>query len=495
MLSLGDMQISEMDLKKINVISKRKDELGYICNTFNKLIQYLMDKVNIADEIANGNFSIEVSMTSKSDKLGKAFAGIVSALNGSMIEVNNAVNQLSSGSNQVASASQSLSQGATEQASSLEEITSSITEINSQAKQNAENAFQASVLAKKTLENSAMGNKQMKELVESMANITKSADMIKKIVKVIDDIAFQTNLLALNANVEAARAGKYGKGFAVVAEEVRNLAGRSAESVKETTAMVEEAVKNIMNGNKLVDVTAKQLDDIASSANKVAGLVEEIATASKEQTQGLEQINQGLGQIDQVTQANTANAEESASAAEELSSQAQELRTLVAKFKLSDEYTSILVEDDSYKKNIQINKLQGYNIKKEINDKKLNRRFSLISKKAIKDALIAHSNWKKRLQDAVETGQSEYKVDIVKKDNACQFGQWLNSLSKEDMESEDFLKAKNLHAKFHNIAGEILELALTGKKEEAVMRMQIGKLYSRISGEMTFALNLWKNKL
>jgi methyl-accepting chemotaxis protein len=98
--------------------------------------------------------------------------------------------------------------------------------------------------------------------------------------------------------------------------------------------MVEEATKNIESGNKLVEITAKQLEEILGSSSKVAELVEEIASASKEQTQGVEQVNLGLEQVDQVTQATTANAEECASTAEELASQAQQLKGLMMNFKL-----------------------------------------------------------------------------------------------------------------------------------------------------------------
>jgi methyl-accepting chemotaxis protein len=177
----------------------------------------------------------------------------------------------------------------------------------------------------------------MNQLKDAMANISHSSDEIKKVVKVIDDIAFQINLLALNANVEAARAGKYGKGFAVVAEEVRNLAVRSADAVQETTAMVDESVRNIENGNGLTDKTADQLGEILTGASKVAEFLEEIAAASKEQALAIEQVTEGLSQVDQVTQSNTASAEESASAAEELASQAEELRASVADFRLGDD--------------------------------------------------------------------------------------------------------------------------------------------------------------
>jgi methyl-accepting chemotaxis protein len=335
-LSIGDFKMEDMDWDFINKINSRNDELGKTGQSLGKLIEYFKEKVNIAEKIADGDLRVDVSISSEKDKLGQSLEKMVVSLNEMVRQVNVAVDQVASGSNQVAQASQALSQGATEQASSQEEMTSSITEINSQSKQNTDNAVEASGLANQSMQNANSGNVQMQKLVSAMNEINVSADEIKRIVTVIDDIAFQTNLLALNANVEAARAGKYGKGFAVVAEEVRNLASRSAESVKETTDMVEKTIKNITSGNELVETTASKLGDIINGASKVADLVEEISTASKEQSLGLEQINQGLGQIDQVTQSNTASAEESASAAEELAGQAQHLKAIVAKFKLKE---------------------------------------------------------------------------------------------------------------------------------------------------------------
>jgi methyl-accepting chemotaxis protein len=294
--------------------------------------------VDMSKDIASGNLAVEKLNIKSRDETGvlaDSFHTMLDSLNELLSQVNSAIEQVATGADQVSKSSQSLSQGASEQAGSLEEISASINEIASQSRQNADNATQANAIAKKAMENAEAGNQQMEELVSSMNKINESSDAIKRVVKVIDDIAFQINLLALNANVEAARAGKYGKGFAVVAEEVRNLAVKSAKSVKETTEMVEESMKNIMQGNKVVELTAKQLVEIVEGSSRVADLVEEISLASKEQSTGIEEINSGLDQIDQVTQSNTANAEESASASEELASQAQQLKALIAQFKLA----------------------------------------------------------------------------------------------------------------------------------------------------------------
>ncbi len=216
-------------------------------------------------------------------------------------------------------------------------LTLTIEQISSQTRLNAEHAMEANELANRSRDNAIKGNDQMRSMLKSMDEINDSSNNISKIIKVIDEIAFQTNILALNAAVEAARAGQHGKGFAVVAEEVRNLAARSANAAKETTAMIEGSIKKVEGGTEIANETAKALEAIVDSIDKVSQLVSDIAVASNEQAQGVEQINQGIGQIADVVQTTSATSQETAAASEELSSQAEMLKQQVARFKLKSQ--------------------------------------------------------------------------------------------------------------------------------------------------------------
>ncbi|HVO75695.1 MAG TPA: CZB domain-containing protein [Ignavibacteriaceae bacterium] len=119
----------------------------------------------------------------------------------------------------------------------------------------------------------------------------------------------------------------------------------------------------------------------------------------------------------------------------------------------------------------------------------------MITKEVIDNALSAHVQWKKKLQEVLDTGKSEFKVSIVKKDDQCQFGQWLKNLSEQEKKSPEYGRVSELHAQFHLAAAEILDLALKGKKEEAQKKLQLGGGYGQISGKLVLALQTWRNKL
>ena len=307
------------------------------------------DQDYMLGEMAKGNFAVEPRVPERYvgdfTAVLNSLTNIKSRLSNVMMQINQSADQVAAGSDQVSSGAQALSQGATEQASSVEELAATIADISSQVTRNAENAKQASQKANTLGVELDEGTRQMNEMTAAMDEIRGKSQEIGKIIKTIEDIAFQTNILALNAAVEAARAGAAGRGFAVVADEVRNLASKSADASKETSALIEDSVRAVENGSRVAAETAKTIMTVAEESRSIVTTIDEIAQASMQQADAVVQVTQGMDQISSVVQTNSATAEESAAASEELSSQASMLKELVGQFSFSEEGGNVLTNN------------------------------------------------------------------------------------------------------------------------------------------------------
>ena len=322
-----------------------KDELGTLAEQVRKFVDTIQviisDEGYMLGEMAKGNFAVDTRVPERYvgdfTAVLDSVTNIKSRLSNVMMQINQSADQVSAGSDQVSSGAQALSQGATEQASSVEELAATIADISSQVTRNAENAKQASRKANELGVELDQGTRQMDE-------IRGKSQEIGKIIKTIEDIAFQTNILALNAAVEAARAGAAGRGFAVVADEVRNLASKSADASKETSALIEDSVRAVENGSRVAADTAKTILTVAEEARSIVTTIDDIAQASMQQADAVVQVTQGMDQISSVVQTNSATAEQSAAASEELSSQASVLKELVGQFSFSEEGGNMLTD-------------------------------------------------------------------------------------------------------------------------------------------------------
>ena len=319
---------------------KSRDETGRLLQslseTFASINGYISEISDILTGIAQGDLSKESEQNYLGDfaPIGQALSTITDSLNAAFSNIATSAEQVEQGATQIASGAQGLSQITMEQAATIEELSASLAEISVGIQGIAHNAEQARELTEHSGENVKNGNQQMSDMLEAMGEIDHSSSEISKIIKVINDIAFQTNILALNAAVEAARAGAAGKGFAVVADEVRNLASKSADAAKETTALIEQSIESVKKGTKMAQRTARSLEEIAKESEGVSALVNLITEATNDQATAVVQINQGMEQMSSVVQTSSATAQQSAASSEELSGQAQMLKDLISQFTL-----------------------------------------------------------------------------------------------------------------------------------------------------------------
>ena len=316
---------------------RTKDELNVLAGAFNRVGEALRQKVEVAHTIAQKNLMTYVPLTSDDDALGIALIEMRQALFEAIKELADHSKKMHSESDTLSDTLQALVAGSTQSSAAIANIDSSIKKLNTQTRDNAKRSGEAASLATQARSGSTNGKERMAEMIQAMGKITQGAAEIKKIIRVIDDIAFQTNLLALNAAVEAARAGVHGKGFAVVAEEVRNLASRSAKAAQETNQLIEEAIGQVDQGSQVAQTTSDSLNTIIEQVEQINDIIGLISKESEQQTQEVDSIAAAISEASIAVESNSQQISDASHSVESIASTAKELDDIARLFKYRDD--------------------------------------------------------------------------------------------------------------------------------------------------------------
>lgn len=321
---------------------QRDDEIAEIMQSASEMAErmnfVLLDINYLLGEMAECNYNISSRDTSKYTGEFSNTLDSMRQMRDNMISsiryIGESSAQVSAGSGNLAESAQSLAEGATEQAGAVEELHATITTISDAAKSAAASAEEAYQQSQRYASLADKSSNDMKEMLEAMGRINETSQKIGNIISEIENIASQTNLLSLNASIEAARAGEAGRGFAVVADQIRQLAEQSSKSAVDTRTLIEGAMQEIDNGNKVADRAVASIETVVEGIGKLADASQHLSDISANQAATLQEAEEGVNQISDVVQTNAAVAQQSSATSQQLSAQATVLDGLIAKFQL-----------------------------------------------------------------------------------------------------------------------------------------------------------------
>jgi methyl-accepting chemotaxis protein len=320
----------------------RKDELGEMAAAVEEFKLQAVAKAerDAATQEAQNKASSAARRTELirfADEFESAVGAIVSNVSASAVQLESAAGTLTrtaettqSLSSRVAGSSEQASSNMQSVASATEELSTSVDEIGKRVRESNRIA-EAAVL-------------QAQQTDGRIGKLSRAAQEIGDVVKLITAIAEQTNLLALNATIEAARAGDAGRGFAVVASEVKSLASQTAKATDEISSHIlgmQGATQESVAAIKEIGGTISQISGIASS---ISTAVEQQSAATQEIARSVQNVAKGTDEAAADIMEVNRGATETGSASEEVLSSARTLST---------ESTRLRAELDRFMANIR----------------------------------------------------------------------------------------------------------------------------------------------
>jgi methyl-accepting chemotaxis protein len=320
----------------------RKDELGEMAGAVEEFKVQAVAKAErdaAAHEAQNRASSAarRTELIRFADEFEAAVGAIVSNVSASAVQLEQAAGTLTrtaettqSLSSQVAGASEEASSNMRSVATATEELSTSVDEIGRRVR-DSNRIAEAAVL-------------QAQQTDGRIGKLSRAAQQIGDVVKLITAIAEQTNLLALNATIEAARAGDAGRGFAVVAAEVKSLASQTAKATDEISS-------HIAGMQSATQESVAAIKEIGGTIGQISAIASEIASAVEQQSAATQEIARNVQNVAQGTHQATGNIMQVNRGATETGSASEEV--LHSAKTLSNESTRLREELDRFMANIR----------------------------------------------------------------------------------------------------------------------------------------------
>lgn len=310
-----------------------------LADTVGSVNRYISDIHQVLSGVADGNLQIEPQVQYKGDftLIRNSLVTILASMNKTISGFRAAAARLAQMAEELSGQSGQLHQASLEQNQATEVLVNEVTHVKEQLAGVIKSSDQTHTMTSKITRKVQEANTQMDALSNAMSNISSNAQEITSIAKAIDNIAFQTNILALNASVEAARAGSAGRGFAIVAEEVKELAGKSAQEAQNAMAIVANTKAVIQEGVELNASTAESLQAIYGVSTEISEISDQLVAAVQGQENALISMEERIATISSIADRNLQSAVGTSQSSELLAKESEELQVQVKKFALKEE--------------------------------------------------------------------------------------------------------------------------------------------------------------